>query len=1674
MSGTQPGRRGASTLLHELRVWDRRARRGVFPKTEAIDDWQRAVEATLPSDRAESLELQLRLAAITASVLAHRPAPGQPGVEPAPRQDVASLWRSVLDAPPRGRLRNLANRVAEELAALRVSSPNGEGESPAGARIGSGSVRARDLAFSSPAVSGSTRLRLVHSEALPTSLSDEPQPDLLRTLDFVRSRELLGTGFLEYLQLIRQPDGLATAYTPLDMPFVLDTDLELDWLEGEPDPFSVPRVIVPLRRAVESLTSQGARVNLIRGSEVPADEYRPEEARSATDLVVAGLFGPVSLGGFPVFEHAVTVAERPGRLHLLLAPGAVADALVLPPVEAPDSPIERQSGNHIDAAITERTGNAPALSREPVDSGRLKTPPTALAAELRPVVPDRSVTDAPPASSDQPSGPEIALPGEPTPSMPVPEESAVSPVPSFGSEHRHFERQDATGRAQVIRRSSPATDDITAFTEPGQTARIAPVLTIALDWVSGEDPWRHPEEIARLTIAAQSVVRAAGRVAIVRGREVPLERYRPAEGVSSQELVLLGTGRPIPLAGLSFLDGSNVQTQRPGYIQVLVAPRTYQESDRPDGGWRGAVREYPELVLAREEDAVKVGESASPTAAGESVTARPALIDRFGQPSVATGPRVSPNAPATRGAGVGDEYFGLGSRQISGLLPAVHSASDFSDVISARALTTSSADGLRVLGREAERRRVEFESRESSGILPSQETVTHRVLVNRDVDEELPSVAEPTPSIHRQPPLDLPLIVPSFEEEPSAAAVPPTGRSSEDLKPTEAAPSPALQSRPAPVDEPPALGEAMYRETTTLVAPPVVDRSTHVEPDVLPPRADVPSSIDTEPPSASGQSTAPAPGMVGPLTREPLAAPPGVETIRLTLDWVSGEDPWENSVRLEEAGGQLRDIAAPGVRFELVRGREVPLAHYDVSRAVSSADLGLVTRGGPVVLAGVGLLDAANLIAERPGSLQVLVAPHAVAPSGSRRLAYPSPADLVLATPEDAGESVADPSSAQPGRIASRMSRGDLTPAIADWQVARHPFESSALSLATGPLQRTLALPTVGDRPPEPFPSLPASPVQEAAIARLSDERRVIEITLDWVTGADPWEQPATIESARAAARELTTFGIEVVLRRGREFPRPAYQPERAQQSSDFAVIGPHGRVLLTPMNLLGGANVISQRPDAFEVVLAPEVLSRPSEWALPTFPSLVFSAEPGAPEGAVQESADLTVGASVGPGSQSRAQFGRTSTAAEIIQVVLDWVVGSEPRSDQLTAIAADLAGRVAGEGIRFEVLPGRAVSPAEYREAPSEPAGAFVLRTTRGAIPLGDEAWLEGAVLRGQRPGLLHVLLPPSTSRSADGTPTTPELTFATTPDAKAENPPGSVGLPEPEYRRLTRFTDPASTLALRTAPAASAAQWLPRAVEEPGVEPETLWSARVNRQPEAAADSSRRREPDDFEVSIGSPGSAAVAPSFGETELPALEADRFAAALVERVSDPSGIATRGGFAGSDPGWSGGAFGSPLWDNTSPMNILVYDVTVAESELGGGQRAANGRSGSPRGTSIGSALTYVHDRPDMRSETQPYGLGDTASGYVIPSTLIFVSDGELMSAETQQAARAAADRQPVTAGAAVQRVQSAASSPGESETPDKAVNLEKLARDVYREIKWRLAVEHERAGTRRPTRGW
>ncbi|MGH2461599.1 MAG: hypothetical protein ACRDIY_22315, partial [Chloroflexota bacterium] len=384
-------------------------------------------------------------------------------------------------------------------------------------------------------------------------------------------------------------------YPPLDLPLVFETELQLDWVAGEADPWQQPGALARARATVETLARRGVRVKLVRGRPVPAAQYQSNAARSAAAFSVPGPGGPVSLEPFALLDQATLVAQRPGRLQVVVPP-----ARSLPPRRAAGAPT-RAFATRIASAVAPRLPSpvGPAGVRAmgrfaPDQPGDAVRPPLRLPAgpALPPLPPPALMRAVEPEAVPAVAGPPIDHPtghaadrrtglstdhsGEPprrpagsagvAPARPRP------PLRAFRALAPVFPASTSRGGVTHSPRSARATADTPSI--PGGPTSV----WVALNWVAGADPWQWPDVIER---ARESVRRLEARgiqVEIVRGHAIAAHRYLPDPAWPADSEPSVSAPGSIGLAGPVFLDSVDrldrvvVAGERPGSIQVVISP----------------------------------------------------------------------------------------------------------------------------------------------------------------------------------------------------------------------------------------------------------------------------------------------------------------------------------------------------------------------------------------------------------------------------------------------------------------------------------------------------------------------------------------------------------------------------------------------------------------------------------------------------------------------------------------------------------------------------------------------------------------------------------------------------------------------------------------------------------------------------------------------------------------------------------------------------------------------------------------------------------------------------------------------------------------------------------------------------------------------------------------------
>ncbi|MGH2461176.1 MAG: hypothetical protein ACRDIY_20145, partial [Chloroflexota bacterium] len=342
------------------------------------------------------------------------------------------------------------------------------------------------------------------------------------------------------------------------------------------------------------------------------------------------------------------------------------------------------------------------------------------------------------------------------------------------------------------------------------------------------------------------------------------------------------------------------------------------------------------------------------------------------------------------------------------------------------------------------------------------------------------------------------------------------------------------------------------------------------------------SSHGEAPPIVGRESSLVAPGLPG-ARRAVGARASQTETVRISLDWVAGADPWQRPEVIARAREAARALEAHGLRVELVRGHAVAAHRYEAVRGRSAAAFAIPRSTGAVTLEPLDILEQAVLLAQGPGSLRALVAPTV---SPGTRFASRSPSEGVLTEPH------------QP-------------PAV------------GALTLAP-PL--TFALPDAAD---DERPDADASghPAWQRNSTRGDVRRPVgrperVQIVLDWVSGQDPWRPGRAPSVPREVERHLARQGVRLEFVRGHEVMAATYEESRSRATGAPTVAGPRGTISLEAVGLLADAVTLARRPGQLQLLLgqpAHAVAStRPAPLPLASIPETgpAVAAEPASASG--------------------------------------------------------------------------------------------------------------------------------------------------------------------------------------------------------------------------------------------------------------------------------------------------------------------------------------------------------------------------------------------------------------------------------------------------------------------------
>lgn len=818
--------------------------------------------------------------------------------------------------------------------------------------------------------------------------------------------------------------------------------------------------------------------------------------------------------------------------------------------------------------------------------------------------------------------------------------------------------------------------------------------------------------------------------------------------------------------------------------------------------------------------------------------------------------------------------------------------------------------------------------------------------------------------------------------------------------------------------------------------------------------------------------------------REPLTT----ERLRLVLDWIDGEDPRHRPELARSLQTIAERLARRGIQLEIVRGQDVPAHRYDPGRAVAAAELSLASTAGPILLGAADALDRAIPIAQRPGLLQLLVAPRARGWSAIPSAPFASGAIDLPGGEQWTGESV-PPDDRPLVRRPTVAPVGEPAPPA--------PVES----------------PPVGAESAPPRP--PRAPSRIAPPAALARSEAPVQIRLDWVAGGDPWQDPEWLERADQAVRRLAARGVTIELQRGREVPSEQYVAAAAGRASDFAVRGPAGPVLLEELDVLDQAILQAQRPGFFQVLVAPRSAAQPP-WGAPRHQRgevppdrpVVWPSAGGDESGMAGDRFPATaITPSLSPTAGSR----KPTPSISRIEVILDWVEGQPPwRGDQPWSLAETIH-RLEARGIHLELVRGRAVPAALYEASqPGQPA-ALGVTTPNGPVVLSDLPPFEGAVPISQRPGQLRILLGPAPVLDAPATPPVPPVSASHLTAGRSITPPVATGIPGlsagrpgdlavasrgggsatgervgsrwfswPRADRESlgragqgqgqatatdveqRFGQIGTVGLDDAAPAASPVDWLPVRFRTSGEIRGLAPSARAG-QPE------RGRGPEERPSSGGEGPRRRDRASPGEPMLPGL-----LAYLAPRQQLPATAAAADRLAPPTAGAWLPASGSGFTPR-EPLGVLV--LSVERSPFGPYPEVRVGPAvfQSPRVGSFSSATSSPPSASPQTGVASGVTSGAAAGAARVDTTQ--PARPPVLPLRAKEVARATTDRPAATAGPG-------AASPGQTSTvvqegagtarPAPTPDVDALARQVYAAIKQRLAIEKERLGDSRTLRTW
>ena len=1355
--------RRLSPLLKELRLWDRRARRGVLPPADRLPEWDARIaeagsssEAGELTERIESIRRALGLAGAAISAMA--PAHGQPA-----DGDGSGLvpWQGL-------------DRLIDERRRLPLAGAN---------------VLGQEFGFAA-----------------------------VRSSDFSNALASRANAFLSALAGIALQASSADGYQLPDMPLAFETELQLDWVDQETDPWQQIDAIARARATVESLAKRGVRVKLVRGRPVPTAHYQPVTAQPSAAFSVPGPRGPVPLDRLEVIDQATLVAQRPGRLQVVVPPAryrpprpedaaappswtASSGALVSSSRSGGDQglPAETFRGDPGQASLPTRAipglpltsrQQRPAISFASGIASAVSPVRASSAGQADLVTPGRFIASAATdsiAPVHAPIATALPLPlsrsqGSATTPAPGPTLPPLPPPAIMRAIDPRVAREETTRRIGVgrppIHRSLLDVEPVKVQPATGESATVR----IALSWVDGADPWQRPGLIERARESLRQLEARGVRVEVVRGHAVAAHLYLSDPGQPTSTYGLLGPGGPVFLDSVDRLDQAVVPGRRSGTLQVVLSPEAVTgHRSNPAGslGPVGATPYGPSLALPlvpvdeRDETAVPSGTTAQPTMSNP-VGSIPRVPGRWSASSA------SPRAPTSASVAVRFDAVtplssphrpvGLASAQT--VVPSNLGIGRRSSASRPRPTAASTANAA-VPGVPRQSKTVRLaldwvtgDDLESQSDFQVQARQISQTLAERGIHVEIVRGRSVTPS--RYDPVQGRSTT-AFSLPSPSGPVPLTGLDVLERANLIAARPGFLRLLVAPARFRREARSTRIRDTRTptgrdTISLPSVgafdDEDTAVQPDER-------RAVGTSSRWSSRSLVDSSPEQRASIANLPTTGPPVVP-------------PW-----MGERGFPPRPRGVPGRGLSGVNpevmGSALEPEPWTPGRWPSRGITPIASTITPLSLFGNGEGQAgeARLVTEQEG--------------WGRALSLPLALPLVSLAMDDAVES-ANPPERLTTRIGIRPTSGDRGSSV----VRERWIPRAAQSVSATALGAALSAPPSISAPGRPVAPLASSRAQNAETAPAPGARasragetpgtggrdarapgrsatssvaspaaggsETVRLSLDWVAGSDPWQRPEIIERARETVRDLEARGVRVEIVRGHAVAAHRYDARQGLPAASFVVPLATGAVSLEQLDILDQAVLVAQRPGGLRALVAPAAVQppnattdgaapRPPIGELASGPALTFAV----PELLAEAEPDFDTSEQRSRTRRSpRTDARRPLSRPERVRVVLDWVAGEDPwRQGSLPLVQPEIERRLARQGVRLELVRGREVPAAAYEQFRTQDSGGLVLNGPRGAVSLDVIGFLAGAVPVARRPGQLQVILgrparAPSTTQS------------------------------------------------------------------------------------------------------------------------------------------------------------------------------------------------------------------------------------------------------------------------------------------------------------------------------------